>query len=76
VYAFRRIGSRGEEPWRVFIAPSEENGGRLGLLVRRLPQVDKTRDGNAVLRWADGMPLTRFLELVAFLTDRPGSSSG
>ena len=38
----------------------------------RLPPVDATAQGNAVLRWADGMPLSEFLEKLEFLTTRPG----
>ena len=76
LYAYRRVGLRGGDPWRVFIAPTATTGGRLGVLRQRLPVVDQTRLGHAVLRWADGMPLVRFLERVQFLTERPTTGSG
>ncbi len=71
LYAFRRIGHRDGDPWRIFAAPTAAPSGRLGLLRQRLPVVDRTRLGNAVLRWNDGMPLVRFLERVSYLTERP-----
>ena len=74
LYAYRRVGLRtSEDPWRVYIAPAPPGRGRLDLLRRRLPTVAQTREGNGVLRWADGMALVEFLELVGFLTERPTS---
>ncbi len=71
LYAYRRVGVRGEDPWRLYAAPGESRPGSLSLLRRRLPPVDRTREGNGVLRWANGLPLSEFLELVFFLTERP-----
>lgn len=73
LYAYRRVGLRGEDAWRLYAVPGESRPGRLGLLRRWLPPVDRTREGNAVLRWNDGMPLVRFLERVFFLTEPPGA---
>jgi Holliday junction resolvase len=69
VYAYRRIGHRAGDPWRVFSAARQPQRGMLGLLARRLPPVDRTREGNAVLRWENGMPLARFLSTVHTLFD-------
>lgn len=72
LYAYRRIGHRDGDPWRIFTAPTPPPPGRVLSLVRkRLPIVDSTAQGNAVLRWNDGMPLVRFLEAVTFWTTRP-----
>lgn len=68
LYAYRRVGHRGGDPWRIYAAPTRSPAGRLGVLRQRLPEVDRTRQGHAVLRWEDGMPLVRFLERVDFLT--------
>jgi hypothetical protein len=68
VYAYRRIGRRGGDAWRLFAAGSTRSTGRTAFILRRLPPVEKTRDGNAVLRWDSGMPLSQFLELVSLLT--------
>jgi hypothetical protein len=75
LYAFRRIGVRDQEPWRLYAAPGESRTGSLGLLTRALPAVDRTREGNAVLRWNDGLPLSRFFERVHFLTARPEAAA-
>lgn len=64
VYAYRKIGHRDGDPWRLYSAARIPQGGSLGLLARRLPPVERTRDGNAVLRWQNGMPLVRFLATV------------
>ena len=47
--------------------------GRYRVLNRWLPPVETTKEGNGVLRWAAGMPLSRFVSIVAELTD-PGAS--
>ncbi len=74
LYAFRRIGHRGGDPWRLYAAAGTGGNGRLSLLRRRLPPVDVTRNGNAVLRFHDGMPLVRFVELIGGLTEAaPGA---
>jgi hypothetical protein len=74
LYAYRRIGHRAGDPWRLFAASAPAMSGRLGLLLKRLPPLDRTREGNAVLRWESGMPLLQFLEYIALLTDRgPGT---
>ena len=76
LYAYRRVGLRTGDPWRIFAAPTVRPAGRLGVLGSRLPVVAQTARGNAVLRWQDGMPLVRFLERVAFLTDRSPPGGG
>ncbi|MGA7922481.1 MAG: Holliday junction resolvase [Thermoplasmata archaeon] len=72
LYAYRRVGLRDGETWRLFVAAAPPRDGRLAVLRRWLPPVDATAQGNAVLRWADGMPLSEFLEKLEFLTARPG----
>jgi Holliday junction resolvase len=71
LYAFRRLGRRGGDPWRVFVAPGPPSRGRLGLLRRRLPAIESTRSGKAVLRWDRGMELGAFLSCVSELLEQP-----
>jgi hypothetical protein len=71
LYAYRRIGHRAGDPWRLYAVPGPSRTGRLGLLRKWIPPVDWTREGNAVLRWDAGLPLVKFLERVFFLTERP-----
>ena len=67
VYAYRKIGHRDGDPWRLYSAARQPQRGMLGLLAKRLPPVERTREGNAVLRWENGMPLVRFLNTVHVL---------
>ncbi len=71
LYAYRRIGRRGEEAWRVFLASPPPEWGVLKYICRRLPPVNTTREGHGILRWEAGMPLCQFLEKVRFLMERP-----
>ncbi len=73
LYAYRRLGVRGEEAWRLFVAGTPPERGVLGLVCRTIPPVATTRNGNGVLRWEGGMPLSRFLSRVRFLSARPAA---
>jgi Holliday junction resolvase len=69
VYAYRKLGHRNGDPWRLFTPSAPSTPGVIGLLRRRIPPLATTRNGNTVLRWEEGMPLIRFFELVARLVD-------
>lgn len=69
LYAYRRLGRGNGEPWRVYAGGRSSPRGRCGILNRRLPPVETTKEGNGVLRWGSGMPLSEFVQLVATLTD-------
>ena len=71
LYAYRRLGRRAEEPWRIFLASPAPEWGVLKYICRRLPPVSTTRDGHGILRWEEGLPLSRFLDQVRFLMERP-----
>jgi Archaeal holliday junction resolvase (hjc) len=72
LYAYRRLGLRSGDPWRLYTPCAAPGRGRLELIRRRLPAIDTTRDGNAVLRWDAGMPLAEFLKLVGELIEPRG----
>lgn len=61
IYAYRRIGIRSEEAWRIYRGSDSTTPGVLGLVCRSLPPVSTTREGNGVLRWDEGQGLSRFL---------------
>lgn len=62
VYAFRLKGARGD-PWRMFMLPMDVNlKGRMGMLQRRIPKIEVNGNGNYIMRWNDGMKLSKFLE--------------
>jgi Holliday junction resolvase len=67
IYAFRLKGFRGD-PWRVFALPSEDVGGRLSLIQRRLPVPDESTKGNYIMRWDDGMKLSTLIDYLVELS--------
>jgi hypothetical protein len=69
LYAYRRLGRRGEEPWRIFLASEVPTSGSLRFICRRIPPVSTTKGGHGILRWEEGMPLSRFLSTVRTLTE-------
>jgi hypothetical protein len=74
VYAYRRVGFRAGDPWRLYATGSPTGRGLASLLRKSLPPVESTRDGNGILRWESGMPLVRFLERVLFWTAPSGAA--
>ncbi|MCI4352799.1 MAG: Holliday junction resolvase [Thermoplasmata archaeon] len=70
LYAYRRLGGRRAEPWRLF-TPQTDNRthGRVALLRNHVPQIERTREGNGVLRWKNGLPLSTFLDRLFTLFD-------
>lgn len=71
LYAYRRLGRGNGEPWRVYAGGRGPASGRCRLLSQRLPPVEATKEGNGVLRWGSGMPLSEFVHLVASLAGPP-----
>jgi Holliday junction resolvase len=70
LYAYRRLGSRGGEPWRLFTPQTEiEHHGRVRVLRNHIPPIERTKDGNGVLRWENGLPLSGFLDRLFTLFD-------
>lgn len=65
LYAFRLKGAKGD-PWRIFMLPIEiELKGRMGLIQRRVPHIEVNGKGNYIMRWNDGMKLSKFLEYMS-----------
>jgi Holliday junction resolvase len=60
VYAFRTKGVRGDS-WRVFTLDIDGLEGRINVVHNRLPKIKKSKTGNFVMKWEDGMPLSDFI---------------
>ena len=75
LYAYRRVGFRESEPWRVYSAGDLPKTGILRLIMRDLPMVSQTPEGNGVLRWNDGLALSRFLNRALSLMEPPESAA-
>jgi Holliday junction resolvase len=60
IYAFRTKGQRGDS-WRIFTFEMKGLEGRTSVLHKRLPKLKKSKSGNFVMRWKEGMPLSDFI---------------
>jgi Holliday junction resolvase len=60
VYAFRTKGIHGDF-WRIFTLDVEGLEGRSSVVHKRLPKIKKSKNGNFVMKWQDGMPLSDFI---------------
>jgi Holliday junction resolvase len=74
LYAYRHLGLRDGEPWRLFTPELDHHHrGRVEVLRNHLPAIERTREGNGVLRWENGLPLSDFLHrLFALFDPEPG----
>jgi Holliday junction resolvase len=73
LYAFRYKRQRGDA-WRIFtpggIVPT---CGRQKLLYDKLPKISPSREGNLIMRWQEGMPLSEFIDYITFVTTSQGN---
>jgi len=60
IYAFRTKGKHGDF-WRIFTLDLDGLEGRSNILHKRLPKIKKSKSGNYVMRWNEGMPLSSFI---------------
>ncbi len=63
IYAFRYKRQRGDA-WRVFTLNVGPVDGRLRVVYSRLPKIAPSKEGNLIMRWRDGMPLSKFIDYV------------
>jgi len=75
IYAYRRLGLRREECWRLFLEGTRPNGAIVGYVFQPVPPVSRTREGNGILRWGEGMPLSQFIARVHSVL-RPAYGAG
>ncbi len=79
-YAYRLKGAR-DDPWRIFAVPlgdaasdlwwlKESHGTFARLLMGKVPPIERTAKGARIMRWADGYPLSSFLEYLWVLNVR------
>jgi Holliday junction resolvase len=60
VYGFRLKGHGGDS-WRLFTMEVHQLEGRAKILQNRLPKLQRSKNGNFIMRWGDGLPLSDFL---------------
>lgn len=67
IYAFRYKRQRGDA-WRIFTLDVGQINGRLKVVYDRLPKITPSKEGNLIMRWHDGMPLSKFIDYVVTLS--------
>jgi len=60
IYAFRTKGKHGDS-WRIFTIDINGLDGRSNVLHKRLPKLKKSKKGNFIMKWNEGMPLSDFI---------------
>jgi Holliday junction resolvase len=60
IYAFRTKSIRGDS-WRVFTLDFMGLEGLLSIVHNRIPKIKRSKNGNFVMRWDEGMPLSDFI---------------
>jgi Holliday junction resolvase len=60
IYAFRLKARRGDS-WRIFTMDIEGLEGRTRILHKRLPKLARSKSGNFIMRWKEGLPLSEFI---------------
>jgi Holliday junction resolvase len=60
IYAFRTKNHRGDS-WRIFTLDIKGLDGITGVVHKRIPKIKKSKKGNFVMRWEEGMPLSDFI---------------
>ncbi|MDR0334722.1 MAG: Holliday junction resolvase [Methanomassiliicoccaceae archaeon] len=69
IYAFRLKGCHGD-PWRIFSLPlGSALRGKMGLVQNTVPQIETSHNGNFIMRWENGMKLSKFIEYVGIEED-------
>ncbi len=62
IYAYRLKNAAGD-PWRMFTLPGQPKG-RMRYLYNFLSNIGTSRNGNYVLKWDDGTPLSRMIDYI------------
>ena len=60
IYAFRTKGRQGDS-WRIFTLDLDGLEGIPRVVHKRLPKLKKSKNGNYVMKWEEGMPLSDFI---------------
>ncbi|MDR2866797.1 MAG: Holliday junction resolvase [Methanomassiliicoccaceae archaeon] len=69
IYAFRLKGYRGD-PWRIFSLPLDcVLRGRMGIMQRTIPQIEVNSNGNYMMRWENGMKLSKFIDYMGMMAE-------
>ncbi|KAA0001092.1 MAG: Holliday junction resolvase [Thermoplasmata archaeon] len=63
LFAFRIKGARGDS-WRLFTMEMEGLEGKSRMIHRHIPKLEKSKGGNYIMRWENGMKLADFIAML------------
>ena len=63
IYAFRLKNYRGDA-WRIFTFNLEGLEGRANILHKRIPKLKISKNGNFIMKWNEGMPLSDLISYI------------
>ncbi|KAA0013399.1 MAG: Holliday junction resolvase [Thermoplasmata archaeon] len=64
LFAFRLKGKRGDA-WRIFTMEINGVEGKTKKIYEKIPKLEKTKDGNYIMRWGKGIKLADFIEMLS-----------
>ena len=64
VFAYRIKGARGDA-WRIFTIEIDGLQGKSKQVNKMVPKLEKTGNGNYIMKWENGMKLSDFIEIVS-----------
>ena len=63
IYAYRLKGLRGDS-WRIFTLSVDGLEGKSRIVHSRIPPLDNSKNGNYIMRWDQGLPLSEFINYI------------
>ncbi len=64
IFAYRIKGARGDA-WRIFTIEIHGLQGKSEQVNKMVPKLEKTGNGNYIMKWENGMKLSDFIEIVS-----------
>lgn len=63
IYAYRLKGLRGDS-WRIFTLSVDGLEGKSRIVHGRIPHLENSKNGNYIMRWDQGLPLSEFINYI------------
>jgi Holliday junction resolvase len=63
VYAYRLKGLRGDS-WRIYTFSMDNLEGKSKIVHKRIPNLSNSKNGNFIMRWDEGLPLSDFIDYI------------
>jgi len=63
IYAYRLKGLRGDS-WRIYTFSMDNLEGKSKIVHKRIPYLSNSKNGNFIMRWNEGLPLSDFIDYI------------